>query len=380
MTMERLSDIRKIEPETVKPAFPAAPPPLPPRRRKRMLVIFGAALVGVLLLFVGRFSYTYQQIVNGGSLSLQSLEEDAFVPLKDADRVNLLFLGIRGIDDPEGGLLTDVMVVASIKRSTGEAALVSIPRDLWVQMPGRRAYDKINEAYALGYEEGGKSGAIEYAKVVGQRVSGLSIDGVVSVNLQMVHDAVDAIGGITLHLDRPFVEDRQWVNGGDMGTSTAFYIQSDTVSTSKGIVETQKWVFKIPAGTHTLDGVTTQYYIRARYATSDFDRARREQEVLLAVRNKLASSGVLLNPVAINKMLAAFEQNVVTDISFTRIPDLVKLVSRVDAAHVERIVLDVSEKGFLKAGRSKTGAYILLPVSGNFLDIRSACKSVFDAK
>jgi len=73
--------------------------------------------------------------------------------LKDEDRINFLLLGIRGVNDKNGGLLTDSIMIVSLKKSTKQIALISIPRDLYVQMPGESFFEKINAAYALGLKK-----------------------------------------------------------------------------------------------------------------------------------------------------------------------------------------------------------------------------------
>jgi len=82
------------------------------------------------------------------------------------DRMNILLLGYRGVDDPNGGLLTDSMMVISIKKSTGEVALISVPRDLYVTLPHSESKGKINEAYAVGTKNGGWQSALSFARYI----------------------------------------------------------------------------------------------------------------------------------------------------------------------------------------------------------------------
>jgi polyisoprenyl-teichoic acid--peptidoglycan teichoic acid transferase len=352
------------------------------RKRKigKKKIIAAAAALAVIALLIGRVSYTFEHISQNGSLSVRQLETEAgFIPYKDADRLNLLIVGYRGASDPEGGLLTDAMVVVSVKKSTGESALISIPRDLWVKMPGKAYYDKINAAFALGYEEGGAKAALQYSEVVAERVTGLAIDGAAAFNIAASKELIDSLGGVAVNLSRPFIESHQWIRGGDMGPSNAFKIWTDTASTSEGVVETQKWVFELPAGMQTLDGSTALYYMRARYSSTDFDRARRQQQVLLALRDKLKSAGVLLNPVMLNRMLGIFERNVITDIPFSQVPQLASLAAKADTSKVRHLVFETGDSGLLAAKINQDGIYILQPKSGNYGAMRQASKDIFGA-
>ncbi|MDO8557679.1 MAG: LCP family protein [bacterium] len=350
-----------------------------PERKKsrKTFFIFGGIGLVIIAVLAGRVTLTFQNISENSNVALQKFDDEHnFFPQKDPDRVNVLVLGIRGKEDPEGGLLTDGIVVLSVQKSTGHAALISIPRDLWVRMPGRREYDKINAVYALGFEERGQGTALAYAKSVVERVSGLTLDGAVSVNLEGVKEFIDTLGGVTVKLQSPFIEDRQWIRGGDMGTSTAFSIRTDTVSTSQGVVESQKWVFALPAGTQTLDGITTLYYLRARFSSNDFDRARREQQVLVAIREKVTSLGFLLNPFKLNDLLRAFERNVSTDLEFSRISEFASYASRIKSPTIRHVIFSSGENELLEV-KYQNNLYTLIPKSGNFDAMREVSRNVF---
>jgi len=83
------------------------------------------------------------------------LPSPEYIPPKDEDRINVLLLGIGGEKHKEGRLLTDSIMIVSFKKSTGKVALISIPRDLYIQMPGENHYEKINTAYLFGEQKYG---------------------------------------------------------------------------------------------------------------------------------------------------------------------------------------------------------------------------------
>ena len=375
--METEDQNKKEDYEEIINTFQSKPKP----RWRRFAFGFWILALIVVMLGIGgalayKTSFTFSQISVKNSNAVTVEEEPT--PQPDPDRVNVLVLGLRGEGDPNGGLLTDSLMVVSIKRSTGQVALLSIPRDLYVTMPGETYKEKINFAYALGYEKQGAAGGLLYSKIAVSRVTGLNITYAVSFDHMAFKEIVDALGGIDVTLDKPFVEDQQWIDGGDTGSSSAFFIQTDTATTSKGVVTTQKWVFKIPAGTSHLDGNTALYYVRARYSSSDFDRARRQQQVLLAIKNKAMSLGVLANPIKISQLMDSLGKNVRMDAGAGDVINLLSLYPKLDTKNITHKVFDTTPAGLLYQSQSSSGAYILLPLGDNFDRIREACRNIFN--
>ncbi len=340
------------------------------------LIFILVAIVGSLIYKTG---FTFSQInVMRDTLPLA---EDEPTPTPDNDRINILVLGLRGEGDPDGGLLTDTMIVLSIKKSTGQGALISIPRDLYVTMPGETYKEKINYAYALGFEKRqGAAGGLLYSKIAVSRVTGLGINYAISVNHQAFKEFVDILGGIDIRLDKPFIENQQWVRGGDIGSSSAFFIQTETLATtsSSSAVKIQKWVFEIPAGTSHLDGNTALYFIRARYSSNDFDRAVRQQQVMLAIKDKALSLGVLTNPMKIYELLGSLGRNIRTDMSWNDMQKLIGLAQDISDKKIIRRAFDTSPEGLLYQSAAENGAYILLPQGDNFSKIQEASKNIFN--
>jgi len=99
-------------------------------------ILFLALLIvglGGALIYKTGFTFSQINVKNNDTLPLA---EDQSTPTPDPDRINILLLGLRGEGDPDGGLLTDSMMVVNIKKSTGRVALISIPRDIYLTMPG----------------------------------------------------------------------------------------------------------------------------------------------------------------------------------------------------------------------------------------------------
>ncbi len=336
-----------------------------------IIILFG---VGGALVYKTGFTFSQIQTEELGDLGLI---ENMATPLPESDRLNILLLGLRGEGDPNGGLLTDSIMVLSVKKPTGQVALISIPRDLYVTIPGTNQKEKINYAYALGFEKKGAAGALLFSKIAVAQTTGLYMDKAISVDHQALKDIIDTLGGVAVALDRPLVEDQQWINGGDAGESWAFHIKTETATTSTGVVEKQKWVFAIPSGVSLLDGNTALYFVRARYATSDFDRLRRQQMVLAAMKDKALSLGILANPIKLFQILDSLERNVRTDMGLNDFKNLIALADNLKTQPIIHKIFDTAPEGLLTAGHTESGSYILLPQGDNFSKIQAACQNIF---
>lgn len=342
------------------------------------ILILVIALFGVGGALVYKTNFTFSQIQTEPAEEL-GLTENMATPLPESDRLNILLLGLRGEEDPNGGLLTDTIMVLSIKKSTGQVALISIPRDLYVTIPGSKAKEKINYAYAAGYEKKGVAGALLFSKIAVSQTTGLYLDKAISVDHQALKEIIDTLGGVAVTLDKPFIEYQQWIQGGDSGSSKFFYIQTSVATSSTGQAQQkQRWVFEVPAGTSTLDGTTALYFVRARYSSSDFDRARRQQMVLSAMKDKALSLGVLANPVKLFQILDSLGRNVRTDMSLGDFRSLLSLVDGLKLDNVIHRVFDTTPEGLLHSGYTSAGAYILLPQGDDFSKIQEACKNIFE--
>jgi len=129
-----------------------------------------------------------------------------------------------------------------------------------------------------------------------------------------------------------------------------------------------------------MDAETALYYVRSRYSTSDFHRADRQQDVLIAIKNRIISLGVLANPPKIFNFLDIIGRHVRTDLSLGEMKDLLKLVTKKEFEIIEQKVLDTSPEGFLYSSRTDYGAYILLPNNNDFGNIYKYTIHIFDEK
>ncbi|MEM7127745.1 MAG: LCP family protein [Chloroflexota bacterium] len=191
------------------------------------------------------------------------------VPPSWTNTENLLILGT---DKREGDPVwrTDVIMVVGLDEEQGRAALFSIPRDLYINIPGSRPA-RINTVDYLGerilWVEGGGPALLSH---VIQRHVGIPTQKWVRLNMNGIVDLVDAIGGVTVHLECPLYE--PILN-----------------------LTTNQWeYFTLPAGDVELDGEDAAWFTRLRLHGSDIGRSQRQRQLLWAIRNQALNTNLLL--------------------------------------------------------------------------------------
>jgi len=325
----------------------------PRGRIKKTLFI----LAIIFLLIGGALFYKTSSLMSRISISGGSIFGGLFKGTEDVKgmengRINILLIGMRGHNIPGGSLLADTIMVISVKAEENEVAMISVPRDLYVAMPGKNYSRKINEANVIG-EENGKGEGLELMKGVVGNVTGLPIHYAISANFDALRDTVDVLGGITVHLNKPFYEGEQFVEGGECGGE-----------------------FSLAAGDIKLNGETALCYTRARFATSDFDRARRQQDVLLSMKSKALSVGTLSDFGKLNNLMNVMGDNIRTDMKSWEMQKLFEILRGVENPEVYHKVFDTSKEGLLYS--TSNGSYILLPVGDNYNEIHQVCADIFE--
>lgn len=329
------------------PTQPTSTPqqsPKKPRRWKRFfLVVFLGMLVGA-----GAFAYTeyrsFKQDISvdneGDNSAILQYSEDSkidpaqFKKLGDG-RFTMVLVGI----DKAAGL-TDSIQVFSLDTINKKSSIISIPRDMYVTIPGH-GRNKINAAYKFGEGDHAGGGATLLKQVIGN-VVGTEITNFALIDFTGLRDIVDALGGIEINVTKAIVDPLFPAETGD-GYSP----------------------FSIKIGKQTLDGKTALKYARSRETTSDFDRARRQQEVIEAIRAKALSAGVLTNPIKLNNILKAISKNFKTDLDIDQMKTVISLYDQVTDANKFNFNIDTSaELGLLTASSDTPAGYISYPILG----------------
>lgn len=274
---------------------------------------------------------------------------------EEDDRINVLILGMGGAGH-DGPYLTDTIMIASVKPSTEQIGLISIPRDMAVDIPGKGIY-KINHANAFGEDKKSNWGGAFATEVVEKNFD-IDIPYYVRVDFKAFSEIIDEIGGIKVNVERAF-EDQTYP------TEDGGY---QTVTFQRGI--------------QTMNGDTALKYARSRHGNngegSDFARAKRQQKMLLALRQKMMSFETVANPVRIHNIMEALDTHITTNMVFSDMIALLKLVRNFQSDKIASLVLDSSPQGYLTEGYTTEGAFILKPKNGTYEDIELAVANVFE--
>jgi len=271
------------------------------------------------------------------------------------DRINILLLGMGG-KNHDGGLLTDTIILASLKPSTKEAALLSLPRDMAVPTQSG-SWQKVNSINAYA-EARGEDGS----QVLSDNLSNLlevPIDYYVRVDFDGFIKVVDDLGGIDVEVDNT-LDDYQYPIRG----------QEDNPNYNARYEH-----LHIEKGWQHMDGALALKYVRSRHGLgnegSDFARSRRQQKVLSAAKDKLLKSENLLKPGMIARIIADLNQNISTNLGVWEVARLWNLFKDIAKEKIVNKVLDDGPTNYLSSTIGVDGAYLLVPKTGNFSAIRA---------
>ena len=272
------------------------------------------------------------------------------------DRINILLLGIGGAGH-DGPYLSDTNIILSIKPSANQVAMISVPRDLAVKI-NEHGIRKINNADAFGEAQQANGGG-EYARKIFEQTFNTNIPYYARVDFTAFKELIDAVGGITINIERSFVDTAY------PGPNNSF----QTISFS--------------AGLQKIDGERALMFARSRHGSngegSDFARAKRQQLALSAFKKKLLSAGAYLNPITLQKIITSLSQHIITNMDFGQIMYLVGMAKDFNSEDVKTLVIDDSPNGFLKSIISEDGAYLLVSKTGDYSGINSAINNIFEA-
>jgi polyisoprenyl-teichoic acid--peptidoglycan teichoic acid transferase len=249
--------------------------------------------------------------------------------------VNVLLLGIDLRCGEEGPTHTDSMMVMTIDPVGMSAAALSLPRDMWVEIPGF-GVNRINQAYfqgeAFDYPGGGAGLAVETVEAT----LGVPIDYYVTVDFEGFVEFVDLVGGISVEVDEE-------INDPTYPDSCYGYDP-----------------FYIKPGTHELDGAEALKYARTRAtAGSDIDRAARQQQVVMAVRDKALRLNAVPRLLAQSPQLwQSFQRSVHTNLRLEEVVQLALLAQDIPRENIRTEVIDYT---YVYNEQTWDGQMVLVP-------------------
>jgi LCP family protein required for cell wall assembly len=221
----------------------------------------------------------------------------------------VLLLGSDNDSKFPGGVLTQSMILVRVNPANKKVVILSIPRDLWVQL-STGGTQKIDGAYAYG----GPGAAIATV----ENNFGIHIDYYIWIGLAGLIHVIDAIGGIDVVTSAPVMDD---FYPADIGPGNPYaYLR-----------------VAVLAGPQHLDGTHALEYVRSRHndLQSDFGRSQRQQQVLLALKAKATQVSAADVPI----LAAALKGQIKTDMSLQRIVTLLPVAGSLDLRNIQQIVL-----------------------------------------
>lgn len=251
-------------------------------------------------------------------------------------RTNILLMGIDRRPGEPFISRTDTMMLVSIKPDTEEVSILSIPRDLYVVIPGH-GRDRINTAFVYGSTGNNPAGGAALAMQTVEYNLGVPVDHYVLVDFSAVIRTVDTLGGIDVNV--PFEIYDPTYPDMNYGYDPLY----------------------IPAGLQHMNGETALKYARTRHVDNDFGRAARQQQVILAARDKALSLGVLGLLQDAPRLYQNIEQGVRTNLSLQQMVSLGRTLSDVPREDVRNEVLDTR---FVTNYLTEAGSQVLLLEQG----------------
>lgn len=380
-----------------------------PKPRSRQALFIVLAILIFCGLYLGFRVYRFYQGIKKPSRALIVTKTP-----EEKNTYNLLILGYGG-GNHDGTYLTDTIMVIHADTQKKKAELISIPRDIYIRVPTKdkteNLHFKINELYEMGlfpkdfpaidtkYLAGGDSaGLIKYAIL---QITGFPVDAYVSIDFDGFIKAIDVLGGVDVTVDRTFDDYEYPIDGHekDLCGKDAEFTQIEPIINGTMSEEDKNKLFSdkpelaqfyddiknnpvvafpcryeklhFDAGPAHMDGATALKFARSRHSLTDggdFNRAKRQQKILEAVKDKALSLG------GITKMLTLMDEMqpyLKTDMPEEDIRRLLPEVTNV--REYSTVPLVITEPTYVHSDYSPIGQFILVPNKG--LDNWSAVKT-----
>lgn len=330
----------------------------PSKRTVKWIII---ALIVIILAVAGYFAYRIfvaSSHVFKGNVLTAAFSNEKELKKDQYGRTNLLVFGTSESDpNHPAALLTDSIMMVSIDQKNKTAFLASVPRDLWVKYdePCTFGYQgKINTVYTCVAGDSGQNedaGQQALSKKVGE-VFGVDFQYTVHLNLAVVKEAVDALGGIDIVIESPDprgILDRNF----DWRCNYKCYL------------------VKYPNGPAHLDGEHAMWLAQARndaggygLPRSNFDREANQRKIMIGMKEKATSVGFLANPVAVTNFMESLGNNIHTSIDASEIKTFLKVAQGIDSKNIQSISLIDQQPAILTTGSGPDGSSVVKPAAG----------------
>lgn len=319
-----------------------------------MFACVGLMLVGGLL-FGNAFLKARKIFGGGGGAPALDANVDPTKLNGEGDgRVNILLLG-KGGAGHEGADLTDTILIASIDPVQKEAALLSIPRDLWVKTDNGQS--KINAVYSLAK-----------TKVLNGKQTGDINERAEQAGLAAIEAEIEEVAGIPIHYHvmvdfAAFEQAINTVGGVDINVSKEMEVYERLYDTSRG----KPYVLDVKAGQNHFDGQRALFFARSRHtsARGDFDRSERQRAVIVALKDKIMSAGTYGNPLKVNQLVNEFGTHVRSNFTTGEVLRVYDIMKGINSSEIGSVGLADPPNNFVQTDMI-AGQSIVRPTAGLF--------------
>lgn len=304
------------------------------------LVVFYAAAYRGSAPWAGLFAKVFEPLANAPLVGTSPGQDPPPPAWTGTERLNVLLLGIDSRGEASATKNTDTMIVLSLDPVNKTAAMLSIPRDVYIDRPGV-FQDKINAAYAFG--------GYDLARRVVEDLLGIRLNAYALVDFDAFTQIVDSVGGVIIDVRRP--------------------VRDESFPTPDYGIER----LDITAGPQLMDGATALRFARSRHDTNDYSRAQRQQLVLSALRTRLSDGDFLRSlPALVDRVGSAVQ----TNFDPANVLPLAQFGSGIDGGAIRSEVLYPCGGAYphceLQASTSAQRGFILVPDRAKIRDLAAA--------
>ena len=348
---------------------------LPSLPKRTLFLIFGYLAAFVIASLGSYFYFSAKKVFVKNTPPPVSYDYSPATP--SAKTVNILLLG-HGGEGHSGGSLMDSIILVSVNSEEKKAALISIPRDLYLSLPtdfDNTTNHKINEAYAIGIDKimfpnkrpefKGKDGGWSLMKYAAGVVTGFSPDYFIAVDFGGYQKAIDILGGVEVNVPKTYDDYFYPVKGKENETCgispekiTDFHQKYSGFELEKQFACRYEHIH-FDKGKVEMDGETALKYTRSRHGDGDFGRSERQFAVLQAIEGKVASQKIIETGSTLFEQLT---DTIRTDIGVSQTKTLLDLLGNPEDYKI--VSIHLSEENVLRSSKGAGGAYILVPLAG----------------
>lgn len=347
--------------------------------KKVRIIIALIFIVGALALLLWLKGITHRIFINHAKNTSDQTNIIAN-KIKDGLPFNILLLGYGG-GDHDGAYLTDSMMLVYVIPNDKRIILFSIPRDIWIKIPtngNTGSYWKINAAYELGLDDKdypkkleqfkGESGGGNMAKKMVEEVTGLKVDSFLAMDFMGFKKTIDTLGGVDITVEKAFTDPEYPIDGketdlcGHQPSEIPALDAEATQSAVETIYPCRYENLHFDKGLQHMDGERALSYVRSRHSLqdgTDFGRAKRQRNLLVAVKQKIFTIGFI--PKAI-PFVTSLQDDLKTDLSLDDAKALIVHSKELNGYDIQNLAL--TNENYLVDSISDDGQAILLPKDG----------------